>query len=204
MISIIVIHRKNESAAVTLDSLAKQTYTEFVITTLEDIDGRGAPYARNRGFEKAPRHEYTLFSDNDICWEPDALEKMIFWINKPQAYLLGNSALLPSFCYGIYRIGEDKYFCAKKFDYEELKKENFISTMTLIRTCDYPGWDESIEKFQDWDLWLTMCEQGKFGVNCGHVIFSTPLRMDGITAKTSKDLILYAEIVKRKHGIICS
>ena len=41
----------------------------------------------------------------------------------------------------------------------------YIHTMSLIKKEDYPetGWDESIAKLQDWDLWLTMSEQNKKG-----------------------------------------
>jgi len=45
--------------------------------------------------------------------------------------------------------------------------------MALIKRADFPvgGWDESIKKFQDWDLWLTMLNAGKSGVWVDKVLF---------------------------------
>lgn len=40
----------------------------------------------------------------------------------------------------------------------------FIHTTSLLRRNDFPGFDENIKRLQDWDLWLTMLEQGRTGV----------------------------------------
>ena len=53
---------------------------------------------------------------------------------------------------------------AREFNIEELKENNFIHTTSLIRRKDVMAWDESLKRFQDWDLWLTMSEEGKSGV----------------------------------------
>ena len=46
--------------------------------------------------------------------------------------------------------------------------------MALIRRADFPsgGWDIAIKKLQDWDLWLTMLEQGHIGVWVPQVLFT--------------------------------
>ena len=46
--------------------------------------------------------------------------------------------------------------------------------MALIRREDFPatGWDESLKKFQDWDLWLTMLSLGKIGYFIPQVLFT--------------------------------
>ena len=49
-----------------------------------------------------------------------------------------------------------------EFDTQKLKQNNCILT-SLIRK-DAIKWDESLKRFQDWDLWLSMAEKGKTGV----------------------------------------
>jgi hypothetical protein len=61
-----------------------------------------------------------------------------------------------------------------EFSAEKLTKMPYIHTMALIKRKDFPatGWDESIKKLQDWDLWLTMLEQGKIGYWVHQVLFT--------------------------------
>jgi hypothetical protein len=49
-----------------------------------------------------------------------------------------------------------------------------IHTMALIRRQNMTpkGWDESIKKLQDWDLWLTMLEEGRVGAFVNEVLFT--------------------------------
>jgi hypothetical protein len=77
-----------------------------------------------------------------------------------------------SYAYSSFNWGR-KLFKLNEFNPEQLKKMPCIHSMSLIRRQDFPatGWDESIKKFQDWDLWLTMLEQGKIGVWIPRVLF---------------------------------
>jgi hypothetical protein len=151
-------------------------------------EGNGANWARNRGFEKV-NTEYVLFSDNDINWRKNAVYDLLEVLEEdPKA----------SYSYGAYMLG-DEIRCNQFYDAELLKRANFASTMSLIRTKDFPGFDETLKRFQDWDLWLTMAEQGKYGVHCGEIIFDTPLR-DGIT-RHGPDLKESWEILKDKHKL---
>jgi len=53
-----------------------------------------------------------------------------------------------------------------------LKQNNYIPTTSLIRRKDAIKWDESLKRFQDWDLWLTMSEAGKTGVWVDEYLFT--------------------------------
>ncbi len=50
----------------------------------------------------------------------------------------------------------------------------YISSNALVRRSSVPplGWDESLKKFQDWDFFLTMAEQGKQGIWVNELLFT--------------------------------
>lgn len=123
----------------------------------------GAPAARNRGAREA-QGDFLFFCDADAVLEPAALETML------NALSANPSA---AYAYSSFYWGR-KLFKAGEFSAEKLKAGPFIHTMSLIRRADFPagGWDEKIKKLQDWDLWLTMLEQGKVGLGIDQVLFT--------------------------------
>lgn len=120
---------------------------------LEHENG-GAPRARNSGFQVA-RGKYTLFCDADSILKPDCLETML-------ENLEAHSDI--SYVYSAFWWGK-KLFRLSPFSEEKLREMPYIHTMSLIKTDHFPitGWDESIKKLQDWDLWLTMLDGGYVG-----------------------------------------
>jgi len=72
--------------------------------------------------------------------------------------------------------------------------------MSLIRTKDFCGFDENIKRLQDWDVWLTMLEQGKVGVQCGFDLFTTTTG-HGITNNSSEDYQKAQQIIVKKHKL---
>lgn len=191
MISIILpVYNRAKVLAETLNGIAQQTFSDYEVIIVNDgstdeVDkvfgdyyrnlkttnhylflnqkNQGAPAARNRGWQEA-KGEYLLFCDGDAVLKPEALEKMFQALqDNPQA-----SYAYPSFYWG------KKLFKVGTFDPGKLKKMPYIHTMALIRRSDFPvgGWDINIKKFQDWDLWLTMLEEGKVGVFVPEVLFT--------------------------------
>ena len=195
-VTVVITHRKGESCRDALESLERQTYRRFKKILVEDAEGKGANWARNTGF-KAVDTKYVLFSDNDIVWEPDALENMVRTLEgNPEA----------SYAYGGYDLIRDEEVIGR-YGYEpwnagklrKWKRGNFVSTMSLVRTDHFPGFDEQIKRLMDWDVWLTMLHQKRTGVYCGKRIFVTRFRQ-GITYgtnSTSWDEAVAA--IKRKH-----
>lgn len=123
---------------------------------------QGAPSARNRGYGQA-RGEFLFFCDADAILKKEALTILLEALNSnPNA-----AYAYPSFKWG------KKLFKVGPFSTEKLKQGPYIHTMALIRRSDFPsqGWDESIKKFQDWDLWLTMLKDNKEGVWVNEVLF---------------------------------
>lgn len=148
----------------TLQTLEDQSMPPDEIILVYDREKRGAPWARNLGASYA-RGKYILFSDDDIEWEPYALKTMY-------GFLQSNHRL--AFAWGSYKNRETgAHNCTFPFSEKEFYRRNLSSTMALIRRSKFPGFDEKIERLQDWDLWLTMVEAGEKGINCGKVMFTT-------------------------------
>ncbi len=191
MISIIIpIYNQAAKLVKTLESLKNQSLLNFEIILVNDgsndnpdqvfanfsktakikgdllyycQENKGAPAARNFGFSQS-KGDYIFFCDADSVLKENALEILYDTLMfNPKA----------SFSYSAFRWGK-KNFRPGRFSYERLKKEPYIHTMSLIKREDYLKfkWDESIRKFQDWDLYLSMAKEDKFGVYIDEVLFT--------------------------------
>jgi glycosyltransferase involved in cell wall biosynthesis len=186
-VTVVVPNKNGEFPLLTIRTLYDQSYKEFDILIINDFDGN-ANKARNRGLEMV-KTEFVLFSDNDIQWKPKALQTM--------RNLLLQEPLV-SYAYGAYEMN-NRLHCNEPFSPVELSKKNFISTMSLVRTADHPGFDEKIRRLQDWDVWLTMLNQGLVGKWTGEIIFSTPVRNGITTGSISWNEAVGA--IRKKHGL---
>lgn len=120
----------------------------------------GAPAARNAG-ARAANGEMLFFADADICINPTALAALLHALREnPRA----------AFAYGDFDYGSI-HMLGKSFSAEQLRRQNYISTMSLVRTEHFPGFDEDLTRFQDWDLWLTIAERGGLGSYVPQTIF---------------------------------
>jgi len=114
---------------------------------------QGAPAARNEG-ARLTNAPFLLFLDADIELKPDALETMRRALEQHSE---------ASFTYSDFYWGH-KLFKGRDWDSAALKRMNWIHTSSLIRREAWVLFDESLKRFQDWDLWLTLAENGKKGV----------------------------------------
>lgn len=123
-------------------------------------ENSGAPVARNCGFASS-KGDYVIFWDADTLAHPQMLQKMFAYLQKfPDA----------SYAYSQFKFGW-KRIKSQHFDADKLKQVNYIDITSLIRRADFSKFDESLKRFQDWDLWLTMLEQNKTGVFVPEVLY---------------------------------
>lgn len=216
----------------TLDGLVKQTHKPAEIIVVDDastddpepvvksFEGRlnirylrlrhnhGAPYARNEG-ARLTSSPYLLFLDADVELDPQALQMEAEILDRyPDA----------DFVYANFYWGT-KRFRLQQFNIDALKRRNYIHTSSLIRRDAFPGFDESLKKFQDWDLWLTMAVNGSKGMWIDQELMTIEPRKQGMSrwlpkvaymipwqrlGFQPKEIGRYREaeaIVRKKHGI---
>lgn len=114
---------------------------------------QGAPRARNYGF-RISSGNLVLFCDADVVMDKNMLKSL---------ELALESDTKAGFAYSGFWWGWKK-FRSYPFSSERLRRMNYIHTSALIRRECFPGFDENLKRFQDWDLWLTILEKGKRGV----------------------------------------
>jgi glycosyltransferase involved in cell wall biosynthesis len=188
-ISVVVPCRSVKDTYLTVNSLKKQVFRSFKIIIVPD-QGKGANWARNRGFLEVTT-PYVLFSDDDIEWEDDALDVLHRKLEDcPQN----------AYSYGWYTLGEKVTLGRVPFRPRSLVKGNFITTMSLIRTEAFPGFDENLKRLQDWDLWLTMLRQHKTPVYVDKMLFRTKIKENGISR--TEDLKVATKYITEKHNLI--
>jgi glycosyltransferase involved in cell wall biosynthesis len=191
-ITVVIPHRKGADCSITLNSLARQTVPCEIIM-VEDVHAKGASWARNEGFKKVTT-PYVLFSDDDIDWESDALEVMLNSLEKSDySYAYGDYDLLDGEKVIPHHSGE--------FSVRRMVDFNFVSTMSLIRTKDFCGFDESIKRFQDWDLWLNMLfNYDRYGTYTYRKLFKT-IKREGITFDGKTNIVESIKIIRNKYHI---
>jgi len=206
---IIPVYQVEDTLKKCLASIFNQTFKDFEIIAVNDgstdkgpqvldkykdsltiinQDNRGAAAARNTGAARA-NGKYIFFCDADVVLKPTALEKMVKVLEiNPQI----------SFCYCAFRFGW-RSFKALPYSKERLKKYNYISTMTLLRRDDFPGFDEKLKRFQDWDLWLTLAKKNKNGISLDETLFTAPMRAGGISRQIEKEEAM--KVIINKHHL---
>jgi hypothetical protein len=196
LISVCIPVGPGREPSVAYDSLIKQNgrhALEFCFGF--DDQGKGANWARNQAWLQA-EGQLLLWSDDDINWEPNALNDLKAALNRsPEA----------SYSYGAWKIiggpRDGLVQCDQPWDAKTLIKRSCVSTMSLMKAAHFPMFDEQLGRLQDWDLYLTMWLNRKmFGVNCGTLTFTTG-DQGGITAQGQESWMRAKQYIMEKHGV---
>lgn len=166
------------------------------------VEGPGsAPDKRNRG-RRAASQPFLFFCDDDIRLADTCLLKMFSVLQASPAEV--------AFVYCNYRIRKldlnghpqpDGWVQrGQPFSLRTLRAGNYISTMSLVRAPDFPGWDLRLKRLQDWDVWLTIAETGKRSRWIDEILFEAYYLDRGITATADPDEAVRYVQVKHRSG----
>lgn len=197
------------------DGSEEFTIEEILLETREGITlntfhrpHAGAQAARNFGLSQS-KGKYVIFFDADVIAEKDMIEKMANTLrtHSEAGYTYANI------------MWGNKKMKSQQFDPTVLKKMNYIHMTSLIRREAVIPLDETIKKFQDWDLWLTLLEKNITGyyideflykVETGGTIsswlpsfaYKTPWRHLPLIRKKVKQYEEAKQIILQKHKLI--
>jgi len=186
MISIIIpVYNQAKALDGCLASIKKQNYDNYEIIVVNDgstdnfyeviekykniftykleyisQDNAGPQAARNAGARRA-RGEFIIFCDADAELYTEMLKIMKGALrHHPEVGFVYSSFLWRS-----------KKFRSFPYDENKLKQMPYINISSLMWREYFPKFDEKIKKFQDWDLWLTMLENGHKGFWIDKVLY---------------------------------
>jgi len=73
--------------------------------------------------------------------------------------------------------------------------------MSLVRRIDFPkdGIDESLKRYQDWDLWLRLLKENKKGIWINECLFDSEVREGSISNGGSISDEESRRILAKKH-----
>jgi len=190
LISIILCTKNNVIDPLVYDSINKQTYHPIELIIECGSDNNNA--VRNRGFAKSTG-KYIFFMDEDIILHTNCIEMLHNQLTRCQVDF--------SYCNYDRQGALSGIQSGKIFDYESLKKMNYISTMSLMKRKIFTKFDIKIKRLQDWDLFLDICAKGYTGTWVDEVLFLALYRDGDISTKGGEHWTNSVEIIKKKHNI---
>jgi hypothetical protein len=153
---------------------------------------------RNLGLAKAAQ-PYVLFVDDDSILRPGCVGKMIALLQSSPKLAFVYSDYERVVVHGVASAAPSGYFSANKFDVRRLRAGNYINTTSLIRREACPKWDESLERFQDWDFWLSVVLAGGVGERIPEALYEL-WQIDASVSNTVK-ANPYIEMIVSKHRL---
>lgn len=197
-VSVVVPHKKSRKWFFERFGFPSIQGNEPAEIIVEDGEGT-APEKRNRGASKTTQ-PFLIFVDDDTILGKDCLKTMLDVLERTPDVGYSYSDHLIFVWPGVKHPGASiQEIVSKPFDPGELKRANFADTTSLMRKNVFPGFDETLHRFQDWDLWLTMLSKGVRGVYIPGVLFFKFHVDQGITASFPMDIATW--MVRRKHGL---
>lgn len=161
---------------------------------------RNGNRARNRGFAQAGA-PLVVFFDADNAMEPRFLERL-------HAALKAHPEAAFAYCDRInFGEGDTAWYPhpmgrwrSRAFDAEALKHHNYIDLAAMLRADRFPGFDERIRRYQDWDLWLNVVlRNGGQGCYVPEPLYRYRVHGQSVSRREDPDEAVYR--IREKYGL---
>jgi len=178
-----------------MPSIAENCPTEIII----ELGTGGASEKRNRGWRKATQ-PFLFFCDDDVVLRDGTLELLLDALvaNEQAGWAYGH--FMVRHAGGECRVPDRDVSYAEPFSVKLLRSRNIMSTMSLVRDSAFPGWDENLKSYIDWDGWLTMAGAGWLAERVDEILFDTYYLDRGISAQPELGPISL-KYIREKHGL---
>lgn len=195
-VSVVIPHTRSREDffhRVCLPSVMLNNPAQIIVV---DREG-GSAEKRNEGAAKA-KHPYLLFVDDDGELASDAIQAMLDGLaqDPTAAFAYGDI----TFVSHVPPVGEFTKV-AVPWDLEALRRCNYIDVTALMRREAFPGFDLSVTRLQDWDLWLTVAGRGGHGIYIRRGTHRNH-RLSDDCISVRESLEENDKRVREKHGIL--
>lgn len=190
---------------IVIDDNSKDNTTEIIqhisdkrLKYIKLNENKGACFARNLGIENSTG-EYIAFQDSDDEWYRDKLEIQLKFLKEGSYNLVGCSMNQ------IYDNGKVKSF--PNIDIESINIKEYIlfgnifSTQTILgkKECFVKNqFDNSMPRFQDWELMIRMCRTYKVGFMQDKLV-DAYIQKDSISRNNTK-AVEALNIIREKYA----
>lgn len=172
--------------------------TQEVVESYQDQRIKYIKLNENFGSDTHPKNvgasastgEYLLFLDDDVVLRPNALKTLKKELDSnPQLDVVyGDMWITPNNEAGI----------AHDYDRQFLMLRNYIDTSSAMMRrsaiFDVGGWDETLKKFVDWNLWVRMTKAGKNFKRVSEFTFDYTLHSDAKSQRIETPMYEHPEL----------
>lgn len=186
---------------ITLPLIEANNPAEIIINDNPERQGK----KRNDCLDKATQ-EYVFFCDDDIILPANLLENMY---NKLEENKYRSNARI-GYAYCGYKgivihaathpMKGNFDIKSRPFDPVALRRANYISPMSLFVKDWLVKFDEELTRLEDWDLYLTLLDQGIIGVEMPNDMFYAFYLDEGTTSNNNDERSQIIKILK-KHNV---
>lgn len=190
---------------IVIDDNSKDNTTEIIehvndkrLKYIKLNENKGACFARNLGIQNSTG-EYIAFQDSDDEWYRDKLYMQLKFLKEGSYNLVGCSMNQ------IYDNGKIKSFPNIDVESINIKESilfgNIFSTQTILgeKECFVKNqFDNSMPRFQDWELMIRMCKTYKVGFMQDKLV-DAYIQKDSISKNPDKAIIAL-EIINNKYS----
>ena len=213
---VITTHNYGHYLAACLESVLSQTLLPRQVVVVDDasednaadvvaafsdvaycrVNFRNGNRARNFGFLKVST-SYVAFFDADNVMMPRFLDVLYSALQEvPRATFAYGDRIV--FADGDLQQGEREV--SGSFDVRRLRAGNYIDLAALIRSDRFPGFDPSVRRYQDWDLWLNIAlKQGGIGQYVPEPLFYYRVHPHSVSQREDRDWAMWG--IRRKYHL---